>query len=157
MPTGRAPTPQKDQQDPQHWPAGDADEPPQLPATQAGSGSRPVAQPQPPQRSFFSEWQTVGYLCFYNAFCLFMYWESETLNVTSTVVRVWCVISDLFVVVASAVEHHMLVTSETVKYAVHSRLQPGAHCSVCRGAKRWRCVKNGLAVLLFITANRVSD
>lgn len=108
MPTGRAPTPQKDQQDPLHRPAGDAHEPPQLPATQAGSRSRPVAQPKPPQRSFFFQRRTVGYLCFYNASCLFMYRESETLNVSSTVARVCvsvCVITDLFVTVASAVEH----------------------------------------------------
>lgn len=53
MPTRRPQTPQKDQQDPLHRPAGDADESPQLPATQAGPGSRPVARPEPPHRSFF--------------------------------------------------------------------------------------------------------
>lgn len=37
--------------------------------------------------------QTLGSLCFYNASRLFMYWESETLNVWSTVARVLSVAS----------------------------------------------------------------
>lgn len=44
MPTRCPQIPQKDQQDPLYRPAGDADESPQLPATQASSGSRPVAE-----------------------------------------------------------------------------------------------------------------